>query len=80
MYMEILVFLQIAMVILMAIFIQKFNVMKKQIDSIMQEVTNYISCVTEELEVENERKIEPPKRLEEAQNRLIQAVLGEYFP
>ena len=68
------------MIILLAVFIRKFNAMKKQIDSIMQEVTNYISCVTEELEVENERKIEPSKRLEEAQNRLIQAVLGEYFP
>ena len=51
--------------------------MKKQIDEIIQEVTSYITYITEadreEVRIEKKRK-------EEDQNQLIQAVLGEFFP
>ena len=51
---------------------------KREMDRIAKEVTNYVSYVTEDT---NEiMKIEEKKEKEEAQNRLIQAVLGEYFP
>ena len=85
MYFEWLFFMQIIMVILMIVFIQKLNQMKKQIDNITKEVSQYISFVTDD--IEEEQKIEMfvspklvEKKPEEAQNRLIQAVLGEYFP
>lgn len=86
MYFEWLLGMQIFMAILMIVFLQKLTQMKKQIDNITKEVTQYISYVTEDLE-EEETKTVPPigqnqlnKKQEEAQNRLIQAVLGEYFP
>ena len=86
MYFEWLLGMQIVMAILMIVFLQKLTQMKKQIDNITKEVTQYISYVTEDLE-EEETKTVPPigqnqlnKKQEEAQNRLIQAVLGEYFP
>ena len=79
--------MQIVMAILMIVFLRKLNQIKKQVDTVTQEVMNYISYVVEEEEVEkNLEKVsvspqnEPEKRLEEAQNSLIQAVLGEYFP
>lgn len=88
--------MQIAMGILMIVFIQKLSKIKKQIDEITTEVKNYISFITEEIqeEVQESHSIEEknnflekpkettPKILtkEEAQNSLIQAVLGEYFP
>ena len=76
--------------ILMIVFLQKLTQMKKQVDEITQEVTNYISYITEEMQEELEEPqqekniISKPNRTEkmeqdEAQNRLIQAVLGEYF-
>ena len=65
---------------------QKLMQMKKQMDDITKEVMNYISYITEEIEEENAkesmskgRKIGQKER-EEAQNRLIQAVLGDFFP
>ena len=85
MYFEWLIFMQIIMVILMIVFIQKLNQMKKQIDNITKEVSQYISFVTDDIEEEQkiEMSVSPKlveKKPEEAQNRLIQAVLGEYFP
>lgn len=85
MYFEWLFFMQIIMVILMIVFIQKLNQMKKQIDNITKEVSQYISFVTDDIEEEQkiEMSVSPKlveKKPEEAQNRLIQAVLGEYFP
>ena len=56
---------------------------KKVYSLVTKEVMNYISYVTEDIEKEqNEEKL--PQKLTkkedvEAQNRLIQAVLGEYF-
>ena len=85
MYFEWLFFMQIIIVILMIVFIQKLNQMKKQIDNITKEVSQYISFVTDDIEEEQkiEMSVSPKlveKKPEEAQNRLIQAVLGEYFP
>jgi len=82
--------MQIFMGILMIVFLQKLAQMKKQVDEITQEVTKYISYITEEMQEELEETqkkkniISKPtgaekKEQDEAQNRLIQAVLGEYF-
>ena len=70
---------------LMFIFLQKLNKMKKQIDDITNEVKNYIAYITEDIdsmsiEVEKESKNQVKKVTEDTQNRLIQAVLSEYFP
>ena len=77
--------MQVVLGILMLFFLQKLMEIKKQIDKITKEVTNYISYITQEeeetLEEENPvGKVPLAKEKEEAQNRLIQAVLGEYFP
>ena len=78
--------MQIVMGILMIVFLQKLTQMKKQVDKITQEVSNYIAYVTEDVE-ENEETMTEEKHMEiskndteEAKNRLIQAVLKEYFP
>ena len=77
--------MQMAMAILMLVFLRKQIEMKKQIDEITKEVSNYISYITEEVDTasveENQSyKIQQTKEKEEAQNRLIQTVLSEYFP
>ncbi len=91
---EWLFFMQIVMGILMIVFLQKLTQIKKQMDKIIQEVSNYITYVTEDLEEsqevvteENPMKMKTSEKnstikseTEEAKNRLIQAVLREYFP
>lgn len=82
---EFIFFMQLVLGALMLIFLRKQIEMKKQIDEIVKEVTNYLSYVTEETEEEQEIetsviKASQIKEKEEAQSRLIQAVLGEYFP
>lgn len=84
---EWLLFMQVVTITLMIVFLRKLSQMKKQVDRITKEVMQYISYVTDDLETENEvesipnvTKIQVQKKQEEAQNRLIQAVLGEYFP
>lgn len=78
--------MQVVTTILVIIFLQRLNQMKKQIDKITQEVMQYISYITEDVEAEKEEfeasvtRIQTLKKREEAQNSLIQAVLGEYFP
>jgi len=67
---------QLAIGIVLFILLQKINRIKKQIDDITKEVENYVAFVTSE-DVE-ERKGQVVST--EEQNRLIQAVLGEYFP
>lgn len=86
MHFEWLFLMQIVMGILMMVFLQKLTQMKKQVDKITQEVSNYIAYVTEDIE-ENEETVTEEKHMEiskndteEAKNRLIQAVLKEYFP
>ena len=80
---EWLFFIQLVMGILMLLFLRKLNQMKKQVDMVTKEVMNYISYVTEDIEKEQNEEKSPQKLTkkedEEAQNRLIQAVLGEYF-
>lgn len=86
--------MQLIMGVLMIVFLQKLTQMKKQVDEITKEVMNYISYVTEDMEEdlqetfstkkEHPREEKSPeimnqKEREDAQNRLIQAVLGEYF-
>lgn len=85
--------MQIVMGILMIVFLQKLIQIKKQIDKIIKEVSNYITYITDDME-DSEDVIEEnlikmrktgenstnKKEEEEAQNRLIQAVLREYFP
>lgn len=87
---EWLLFMQFFMGILMIVFLQKLTQMKKQVDDITKEVTAYISYITEEMNEEleeypqekniilNQNGMEKSKK-DEDQNRLIQAVLGEYF-
>ena len=67
---------QLAIGIVLFILLQKINRIKKRIDDITKEVENYVAFVTSE-DVE-ERKGQVVST--EEQNRLIQAVLGEYFP
>ena len=66
----------------MLILMQTFLQMKKQVDDITKEVTNYISYITQEIEEESVPKGRKTsqKEKEEAQNHLIQAVLGDFFP
>lgn len=59
---------------LMIILLQKQMQMKKQLEEIVREVENYISYITEDVTEEPSKKIDA-----DAQNRLIQSVLGEYF-
>lgn len=82
---ELIFFMQLLLGALMLFFLRKQTEMKKQIDEIVKEVTNYLSYVTEETEEELEKEKQmintsQIKEKEEAQSRLIQAVLGEYFP
>ena len=93
---EWLFFMQIILGIMMIIFLQKLLQMKKQVDEIVKEITNYISFVIENEEksatedvffekqkselTENMQKRGYKKVEENAQNQLIQAVLGDFFP
>lgn len=93
--------MQLAMGIIMIIFLQKLTQMKKQVDEVTREVMNYISYITEDMEeelsknddfvlkenekIKDKNELKTPKHnskmeKEEAENRLIQAVLREYFP
>ncbi len=87
--------LQVAMGIIMIIFLQKINRVQKQIDGIVKEVQAYVDFVTEDdavsdISVEASVKLADAERKsirnvaqkekEEEQNHLIQSVLGEYFP
>lgn len=83
-----------AMGILLIILLQKITILKKQTDDIVKEVKAYVAYVTEETDEEtaepNTRlqkqvlpvggKVQGMSSKEEAQNHIIQAVLGEYFP
>ena len=83
-HLEWLFLMQIVLGIGMIFILQKLIQMKKQMDAIKKEVSDYIFYVTEE-ESEN-AKVETvfAKNTnfmgENAQNQLIQDVLSEYFP
>lgn len=86
--------MQLIMGGLMIVFLRKQMQMKRQLDEMTREVTNYISYITEDVVEEShegeredmqiiERRSKEHKKekdIDDAQNRLIQAVLGEYFP
>ena len=87
MYLQELLFLmQCLLGIFMMIFLHKMNQIKKQIDTITKEVTQYLTFLEEDMEedtiIKNSEsggnKVKLSK--EEAHNYLIQAVLKEYFP
>lgn len=69
----------VAMGILLIILLQKITILKKQTDEIVKEVKSYLACVLEEPEETIETRTDRASK-EEQQNRIIQAVLGEYFP
>ena len=87
--------MQLAMGVAMIVLLQKLMQMKRQIDEVTREVMNYISYITEEMEKEDleedyltKKEVSTEKRASEgrkgvenaeAQNHLIQAVLGDYF-
>ena len=80
---ELLLLMQCVMGILMLILIQKISKVKKQIDLITKEVTQYLTFIEDDMEetVFSKKKEETEKiSKDEAENRLIQAVLKEYFP
>ena len=68
----------VGMSILLIILLQKITILKKQTDEIVKEVKLYLDCVMEEPEKE-EAYMSSKERKEEEQNKIIQAVLGEYF-
>ncbi len=88
--------LQIATGILMVVFLQKIGRMQKQIDEITKEVKAYLNFIEEEAEETPQEQIvlnkiqyekmeksafsDRKQSQEEQQTRLIQEVLGEYFP
>ena len=79
--------MQVIMTILMIVFLLKLSQLKKQIDTITQEVMQYICYITDDIALEkiqestvNIPQKQPKKQQEEAQNRLIQAVLQDFFP
>ena len=84
--------MQIVVGIIMIVYLFHLLQMKKQIDAITKEVSNYIAYVTEDIELEQKKEIVSEKiqkeeqqmkekrKLLEAQNTLILGVLKEYFP
>lgn len=69
--------------ILLIILLRQISILKKQADEIVREVKAYVAYVTEEPEapVNQASQNQPEKeKNEEEQSRIIQAVLGEYFP
>ena len=80
---EILLLVAIAVMgVLLIILLQKITILKKQTDDIVKEVKSYLECVLEDPGevVSEEVHKETFQAKEEQQNRIIQAVLGEFFP
>ena len=82
-YLELLFLSQGLLGVLMFIFLHKINQVKKQVDDITKEVKAYLDFVEEDVQqesIQNNRKPIERKANDEDENRLIQAVLKEYFP
>ncbi len=84
---ELLFLMQCLLGILMMFFLHKINQIKKQVDEITKEVKDYLSFVEQDVEDEIRQQAPSEKKVkqevlskDEAENRLIQAVLKEYFP
>lgn len=85
---EFLFVLQIVIGVMLIVVLRKMVQMKKQVDTIIEEVKNYIQFVTEEeQETLEQRECAQPRTFvkskkeekDEMDSKLIQAVLGEYF-
>ena len=81
---EVLFLTQLVVGVIMIIMLQKINSTKKQVDDIMNQVKEYLSFITQDVEEEEKKerfseKIKTKKNSEESQNRLIEAVLGDFF-
>ena len=68
--------------VLLIVLLQKITILKKQTDDIVKEVKSYLECVLEDSdqEITKTSQEERFQGKEEQQNRIIQAVLGEFFP
>lgn len=78
---ELLILTQCLLGILMLIFLHKINQLKKQVDTIVKDVTQYLSFLENDVErdvLQEENNSKMSK--EEVENHIIQAVLKEYFP
>lgn len=74
-----------AMGILLIILLRQITILKKQTEEIVQEVKAYVAYVMDDsagqaTEATAQKEPENRQNREEAQSRIIQAVLGEYFP
>lgn len=73
-----------AMGVLLIILLRQITILKKQTEEIVQEVKAYVAYVMDDSsgQATDAPIKEPEKRQnnEETQSRIIQAVLGEYFP
>ena len=78
--MEWIILMQLVMGILLIALLQKMVQVKKQIDGITKEVQNYISYVTADTNDIGKIQTKEINEKNEEQNRLIQSILGEYFP
>ena len=65
----------------MLIFLHKINQLKKQVDTIVKDVTQYLSFLENDVERDSLQEENNSKMSkEEVENHIIQAVLKEYFP
>lgn len=74
-----------AMGVLLMILLRQITILKRQTEEIVQEVKAYVAYVMEDsagqaTEVPAQKEPEIRQNNEDAQSRIIQAVLGEYFP
>lgn len=85
--MDVLLLIQPVMGILMLIILHKVMQLKKQVNHIVKQVEDYVTYITSETEAEEQHQeqkkanilLKKDEKVDEAQSRLIQAVLGEYF-
>lgn len=78
---ELLILTQCLLGILMLIFLHKINQLKKQVDTIVKDVTQYLSFLENDVERDSLQEENNSKMSkEEVENHIIQAVLKEYFP
>ena len=78
---EIMLFVAImVMSVLLIVLLRKITLLKRQTDDIIQEIKFYLACIMDEQEETDGKKEIKAVGKEEQQSRIIQAVLGEYFP
>ena len=77
MSLTIMFFIQVVQIMVLFVFLKKMGQLQKQINAIIDEVKEYIQFVTEEEEVQEQKK---KVHHAEEQSQILHAVLGEYFP